>query len=236
MKRETRKNLVRSKLVPFVLILAAVAISLFNYPRLDSYYPEFSDLEWATTKHFIVSCIPVLMVLLLVLFHFASHKGRSEEHRQRIKGSLNSISNIILSLLLIIYIILLRQALGNENDFLTSGFLPICIGIPLMIVGNFLPLLYRSEVSSMQTSSPHTPPAVLTTLLKIKFLGLYSTNQALQIKFILLLSRIYYLGGLVILLTALLPAPYSTIGSISCLVVLVILMPVGAIQLRRKHR
>lgn len=84
-----------------VFILIAMGLSLWSYPQLPEHVEQVSNNQWVSQRRFLVTVIPVCMLLVTGVFQLALPIGRKHLDIDRIRSFLRSLLLLMLSLLLV---------------------------------------------------------------------------------------------------------------------------------------
>lgn len=207
-------------IVPVVMISVAILISIFSYERLPEQVPIHWDISGNVDnyapKAWALSFIPGLMLLIVLMDKVIPFIEPKRANMKKNRKDVTRIHSFTLIILLSVHILIIVYSLGYELNM--SNVAPIIVGLLFVLVGNVLPRL-----KSNYTAGIRTPWALANE-------QVWRRTQRLG-------GRLFFLGGIVMMLSILLP---STIRIVVMIVVIsaIVLIPtlVSLLWYRKESR
>ncbi|MDQ0273789.1 DUF1648 domain-containing protein [Cytobacillus purgationiresistens] len=183
------------KIFAWLIVVMAFGISFYFYKELPSELPaKFANLEGAPSdyapKNIVLFIIPFTMVITTLSLLFVSLFRLHSEVVKRLDKGLGYIALVLNIVLLILHCSIIYIGLGNQFNILL--LLPIIVGMVFVITGNTLP---RFQLKASER----------TNSLKKETYNVW--NEVSRS-----VSYILFFGGIVMLLSVLLPQSLIFVG------------------------
>lgn len=174
------------KITPMTTLcfLASIAMAIICYPSM----PDQMAIHWGVNgepdgfapKIVGVSFVPVMMVLIFLSSHYR------KQSYQKFQSSMDAIWNTLMVALLVIHGLIIAYGYGYMVNMATAATL--ILGMLFITMGNFMPRFRHNYLIGIRT------PWTLASEKVWKM-----THK--------LASRVFFIGGLLIVLTVFLPSP-----------------------------
>ncbi|MGE8005113.1 hypothetical protein [Lysinibacillus sp. NPDC093216] len=202
-------------LFSLLIFIIAVIASIWSYPQLPENIISASKYQSdsnATPREFIVSMIPVMMILMFVCMALIQRLGLNKKSPRSVEP-VNAILNGVILILLPVHGLVLAYGMGNP--FNVDIIAPLVTGAVFIVIGNFIPRMRGNIGSSLATS-------------------VYDTNTGIEIrKSHLFMGRVYVAGGFIMLVSTLVPGGASLPVFITLLLLTVMISLIGYYKLLR---
>ncbi|MEY9970667.1 putative membrane protein [Lysinibacillus sp. RC46] len=202
-------------LFSLLIFIIAVIASIWSYPQLPENIISASKYQSdsnATPREFIVSMIPVMMILVFVCMALIQRLGLNKKSPRSVEP-VNAILNGVILILLPVHGLVLAYGMGNP--FNVDIIAPLVTGAVFIVIGNFIPRMRGNIGSSLATS-------------------VYDTNTGIEIrKSHLFMGRVYVAGGFIMLVSTLVPGGASLPVFITLLLLTVMISLIGYYKLLR---
>ncbi|MFT9816630.1 hypothetical protein [Lysinibacillus sp. NPDC056185] len=202
-------------LFSLLIFIIAVIASIWSYPQLPENIISASKYQSdsnATPREFIVSMIPVMMILVFVCMALIQRLGLNKKSPRSVEP-VNAILNGVILILLPVHGLVLAYGMGNP--FNVDIIAPLVTGAVFIVIGNFIPRMRGNIGSSLATS-------------------VYDTNTGIEIrKSQLFMGRVYVAGGFIMLVSTLVPGGASLPVFITLLLLTVMISLIGYYKLLR---
>lgn len=195
---------------PALLLAFIIAVNLVVSPHL----PDQMAIHWNAagepdryaSKGFALYLMPVVLAGVFLLMTFIQFIDPRGGNISKFQGEINRITYSLLAVLTLIHGAMIMYGLGF--DFNMSSFAPVIIGIIFIVTGNFMPRFKPNYTVGIKT------PWTLA-------------NEEVWIRTHRLGSRIFFFGGLAVLLSAFLPSAVSS-AVMFALIAACVLIPTAA--------
>ncbi|MGE7998046.1 hypothetical protein ACQKOF_05115 [Lysinibacillus sp. NPDC093190] len=202
-------------LFSLLLFIIAVIASVWSYPQLPESIISTSKYQsdsTATPREFLVSMIPVMMILVLVCMALIQKLGLNKKSPRSVEP-VNAILNGIILILLPVHGLVLAYGMGIP--FNVDIIAPLVTGAVFIVIGNFIPRVRGNLGSSLAAS-------------------VYDTDNGIEIrKSHLFMGRVYVASGFIMLVSTLVPGGASLPVFITLLLLTVIISIIGYYKLLR---
>lgn len=174
-------------IVSLILIVASIAASLWFFPQLPDEIATNSKYNPVTTSKAIVAWImPIVMIVVYLVMILVRNVTKKNATHARVEGPLLGILNATLLVLLVVHILILMYGMDYNINEVIIG--PLVTGIVFLATGNYLPQI--SDNAAARKGNIVT----------------FSSNEQAWRKTRTFMSRAFVIGGIIILLGALVPS------------------------------
>jgi uncharacterized membrane protein len=179
---------------PLVIFLISIGVSIWAYPKL----PDTVPIHWGingepdreTSRLFAVCFVPALMIFVYGLIKLMYSIAPPKKDSPMMRKSVDIILSTTLLTIFIVHCLLIANGLGYNVNMSLAG--PLVTGIIFIVIGNYMPRFKQNYVAGIRL------PWTLN-------------NEEVWNRTHRFSSRIFVIGGILILISALLPTLMQTI-------------------------
>ncbi|WP_083270666.1 SdpI family protein [Bacillus marinisedimentorum] len=180
------------------IIAVGVLISVFSYP----YLPDEIPTHWGvdnqpddySSKLTGVLIMPGVSILLYALFFALPHIDPQRDNYKKFKGSYDLIIRATITFMLLLHIATIAYSLGYPINI--GLVVPIAVGLLFTLIGNYMPRFKHNYFIGVRT------PWTLA-------------NSDVWQKTHRLSAKLFFAGGILMMLSAFLPEPWQFITFIT---------------------
>jgi len=141
------------KWIPPLLIIAAMAISIYMYPSLPDRVPTHFGLDgqpngWSS-RIFGAWLVPVIMAFVWLILRLAPHIDPRKENYEKFRGVYEVVVVAILAFMLVMHIVVLKSATGAHIPM--DRFVFVGVGALFMVMGFTLPRVQSNWFIGIRT-------------------------------------------------------------------------------------
>ncbi|MBD2869818.1 SdpI family protein [Paenibacillus arenilitoris] len=191
----------KKSLISLLIVAAALIASALTYAdmpdRLPIHWNAAGEIDRFTSKAFALFFLPGLMALLIAMFRVIPLLDAKKQNYEKFESSIRILENVVLLGLLVFHGITIGYGYGMEIN--VSMIVPPVIGIIFVALGNYMPRFQPNSHVGIKTASTLGNETVWR-----------KTHQAT--------AKFYVIGGLLMILTAFVPAPFQSVAFL-CIIV-----------------
>ena len=141
------------KWIPLLLIVAAVALSIFYYPqlpeRMATHWNASGEANGFSSRLWGAWMLPLIMAAVWLLMQAIPHIDPRKANYEKFSGMYEALVILVLAFMLLIHIVVLRGALGTpirmERIFMPS------VGVFIAIMGLLIPKVHPNWFVGIRT-------------------------------------------------------------------------------------
>lgn len=141
------------KWIPLLLIVAAVALSIFYYPqlpeRMATHWNASGEANGFSSRLWGAWMLPLVMAAVWLLMRAIPHIDPRKANYEKFSGMYEALVILVLAFMLLIHIVVLRGALGTpirmERIFMPS------VGVFIAIMGLLIPKVHPNWFVGIRT-------------------------------------------------------------------------------------
>jgi len=206
-------------ILPVGLVAAALMISLIVYGRMPDQVPvhwnTYGEVDRYASKAFALFIMPAMMLLVWLSIKIAPIIDPKRANLKKNIGEIDTINFFVLLVLLGIHVMTIVYGLGYEFDM--SIIAPIIVGLMFVVIGNYLPRFRHNYFFGVKT------PWTLA-------------NEEVWRKSNQIGGRMFFFGGLVVILSVFLPRMWMLVILFATIVVCSAVPAVVSYILYRKNQ
>jgi uncharacterized membrane protein len=203
---------------PLILFLASTGVSIWAYPKL----PEMVPIHWGingepdreASRLFAVGFVPAVMIFVYGLIKIMYFIAPPKKNAQAMKKSVDIILSTTLLTIFIVHCLLIANGLGYNVNMSLVG--PLVTGIVFIVIGNYLPRFKQNYVAGIRL------PWTLN-------------NEEVWNRTHRFSSRVFFIGGFLILASALLPTLMQTIVFVALTVIICVISAGSAYYFHKQN-
>lgn len=129
------------KWIPVLIVIAALAASIFTYQNLPDQIPTHWDLDgdvngWSS-RFWGAFGVPLIMVGIYAVMRFLPLVDPRRDNYAKFEGAYEGIILTVLVFMLAMHLVILRAAMGHSISM--QKMMPIGMGLFFIAIGNLLP-------------------------------------------------------------------------------------------------